>query len=36
VETKGGYYISFSDAKEKSQRIIEFENWLLQEISPSS
>ena len=33
VATKGGYYISFSDAKEKSQRSIEFENWLLEEIS---
>ena len=33
VATKGGYYISFSDAKEKSQRSIEFENWLFEEIS---
>ena len=33
VATKGGYYISFSDAKEKSQRSIEFENCLLEEIS---
>lgn len=36
VVTQGGYYISFSDTKEKSQRSIEFENWLLQEISPST
>jgi hypothetical protein len=35
VATKGGYYISFSDTKEKSQKIIEFENWLLQEVMPS-
>ena len=36
VATKGGYYISFSDTKEKTQKIVEFENWLLQEISPTS
>jgi LysR family glycine cleavage system transcriptional activator len=35
VATKGGYYISFSDSKEKTQKIVEFENWLLQEISPT-
>jgi len=34
VATKGGYYISFSDTKEKSKKIIEFENWLLQEVMP--
>jgi hypothetical protein len=35
VATKGGYYISFSDTKEKSQKIIEFEHWLLQEVMSS-
>ena len=33
VATKGGYYISFSETKEKSQKIIEFEDWLLREIA---
>ena len=32
VSTNGGYYISFSEAREKSKKIVQFEHWLLQEV----
>lgn len=33
VSTPGGYYLSFSDVKEKSPKLMEFEAWLLEEVS---